>query len=427
MNNVFKLNKDEAILANILQNNELLEDLKIKPSMFSDGNVAIVINHILDSGKVDLNELYHKSRNDNNFMSAERLGSLYNSSEVAKGFFMQEQSEVLEDYKKREITRITNDFQKTAMTEKDRTYMIDEINEVEQLSIKTINTLKNQLIEFVDNFMSDEPKQFIKTGLENIDKQIIGFLPTQLIVLGARPGAGKTALALNMMYNIARNGYPVTFFSLETTDQSILERLVSSTSNVNSIKIVQKTNITDKEATRVMKSVDNLTKLEQTGFNIVDKAHVTQQDIRQATMKQYDKPHVVFIDYLQLLNSDKAQSERRLDIEKISRDLKIIAKENNCVIIALSQLSRGVENRQNKRPMLSDLRESGSIEQDANMVMFLYREDYYDEMLQDRETGISEVECNVAKNRDGVVGTVNLNFHKFTQKFTSRSVWCLEQ
>ena len=422
MNKVFNLTEDEAILANILQNDDLLENLKIKPEMFSDGSVAVVIDYLLNQGKVDLNALYHKARKTNNFMSVERIGSLYNSDEVYKSFFMQEQRDVLEKYKIREINRITKEFQQSLMTEQDRLYMVEEIERIEQLSIKTENTLKNQLLEFVDNFLSDEPKNFIKTGLENIDRQIIGFEPTQLIVLGARPGAGKTAIALNMMYNIARNGYPVTFFSLETTDQKILERLVSSTSNVDTLKIVQKTNISDKEANRVMQAVDKIDKLHGTGFEIIDKAHVTQQDVRQAAMKKYDKPQVIFIDYLQLLNPDKSQKDRRLDVEKISRDLKIIAKENNCVIVALSQLSRGVENRQNKRPMLSDLRESGSIEQDANMVMFLYREDYYDEMLQDKETGISEVECNVAKNRDGVVGMVPLKFHKFTQKFTSKVI-----
>lgn len=422
MNKVFNLTEDEAILANILQNNDLLENLKIKPEMFSDGSVAIVIDYLLNQGKVDLNALYHKARKTDNFMSVERIGSLYNSDEVYKSFFMQEQRDVMEKYKIREINRITKEFQQSLMTERDRLYMVEEIEKVEQLSIKTENTLKNQLLEFVDNFLSDEPKNFIKTGLENVDRQIIGFEPTQLIILGARPGAGKTAVALNMMYNIARNGYPVTFFSLETTDQKILERLVSSTSNVDMLKIIQKTNISDKEANRVMQAVDKIDKLHGTGFEIIDKAHVTQQDVRQAAMKQYDKPQVIFIDYLQLLNPDKSQKDRRLDVEKISRDLKIIAKENNCVIIALSQLSRGVESRQNKRPMLSDLRESGSIEQDANMVMFLYREDYYDEMLQDKETGISEVECNVAKNRDGVVGMVPLNFHKFTQKFTSKVI-----
>lgn len=420
MNKVFNLTTDESILANILQNHDLLEKLKVKPEMFQDKMVASVIDYLLTEGKVDLKELYYKARNTDDFMNVERIGGLYNSDEVIKGLFMQEQREVLEEYKKRAIHDITKDFQKSSMTEKDRLYMQDEIRKVEELNIRTVNTLKNQLIEFVDNFLSDDPKTFIKSGLENVDKQIIGFEPTQLIVLGARPGAGKTAIALNMMYNIARNGYPVTFFSLETTDQKILERLISSTSNVPSLKIIQKTDITDDEANRVMKSVDKINNFHETGFEIVDKGYVTQQDVRQATMKQYDKPHVVFIDYLQLLNSDKPQQDRRLDVEKISRDLKLIAKENNCVIIALSQLSRGVESRQDKRPMLSDLRESGSIEQDANMVMFLYREDYYDESLQDKETGISEVECNVAKNRDGMVGMVPLNFHKFTQKFTSK-------
>lgn len=422
MNKVFNLTTEQSILANILQNPDLLEKLKLKSEMFQDEMVASVIDYFLNEGKVDLKELYYKARNTDNFMNVERIGALYNSDEVTKGLFMQEQREVLEEYKKRAISSITKDFQRSAMTEKDRLYMQEEIRKVEELNIRTVNTLKNQLIEFVDNFLSDEPKKFIKTGLENIDKQIIGFEPTQLIILGARPGAGKTAIALNMMYNIARNGYPVTFFSLETTDQKILERLISSTSNVPSLKIVQKIDITDSEATSVMKSVDKINKLHETGFEIIDKGYVTQQDVRQATMKQYDKPHVVFIDYLQLLNSDKPQQDRRLDVEKISRDLKLIAKENNCVIIALSQLSRGVENRQDKRPMLSDLRESGSIEQDANMVMFLYREDYYDDSLQDKETGISEVECNVAKNRDGVVGMVPLNFHKFTQKFTSKVI-----
>lgn len=420
MNKVFNLTTDESILANILQNHDLLEKLKVKPEMFQDKMVASVIDYLLTEGKIDLKELYYKARNTDDFMNVERIGGLYNSDEVIKGLFMQEQREVLEEYKKRAINDITKDFQKSSMSEKDRLYMQDEIRKVEELDIRTVNTLKNQLIEFVDNFLSDDPKTFIKSGLENVDKQIIGFEPTQLIVLGARPGAGKTAIALNMMYNIARNGYPVTFFSLETTDQKILERLISSTSNVPSLKIIQKTDITDSEANRVMKSVDTINGFHETGFEIIDKGYVTQQDVRQATMKQYDKPHVVFIDYLQLLNSDKPQQDRRLDVEKISRDLKLIAKENNCVIIALSQLSRGVESRQDKRPMLSDLRESGSIEQDANMVMFLYREDYYDESLQDKETGISEVECNVAKNRDGMVGMVPLNFHKFTQKFTSK-------
>ena len=165
MNKVFNLTEDEAILANILQNDDLLENLKIKPEMFSDGSVAVVIDYLLNQGKVDLNALYHKARKTNNFMSVERIGSLYNSDEVYKSFFMQEQKDVMEKYKIREINRITKEFQQSLMTEQDRLYMVEEIEKVEQLSVKTENTLKNQLLEFVDNFLSDEPKNFIKTGL----------------------------------------------------------------------------------------------------------------------------------------------------------------------------------------------------------------------------------------------------------------------
>ncbi|MDN6164511.1 MAG: DnaB helicase C-terminal domain-containing protein, partial [Tetragenococcus halophilus] len=327
MSNVFNINTEEAVLANLLQNEDLIERVKIETKMFQDQSVAIVFDYIMESGKVDLNDLYQKSRGQDLFMTTDKLGSLYNSDEVSKGLFMQEQRDLLENYKKREILNLTKEYQKSNMSNSDSQYMQEKIQEVNDLSIKDDKKLKNQLLTFMDNFLSDDPKTFVKTGLNNIDNQILGFEPSQLIILGARPGAGKTALALNMMYNIARNGYPVTFFSLETTDQKILERLISSTSNVPTLKIVTKNDIDDKEANRVMKSIDTLDKLDETGFNIVDQAYVTQNDVRQATMQQHDKPHVVFIDYLQLLNPEKTQGDRRLDVEKISRDLKIIAKE----------------------------------------------------------------------------------------------------
>ena len=130
MNKVFNLTEDEAILANILQNDDLLENLKIKPEMFSDGSVAIVIDYLLNQGKVDLNALYHKAIKTNNFMSVERIGSLYNSDEVYKSFFMQEQRDVLEKYKIREINRITKEFQQSLMTEQDRLYMVEEIERI---------------------------------------------------------------------------------------------------------------------------------------------------------------------------------------------------------------------------------------------------------------------------------------------------------
>lgn len=134
-------------------------------------------------------------------------------------------------------------------------------------------------------------------------------------------------------------------------------------------------------------------------------------------MQSNGKPNVIFIDYLTLMSSDTPQKDRRLEVEKISRDLKVIAKETRSTIIALSQLSRGVESRQDKRPLMSDLREAGGIEQDANMIFFLYREDYYDRTLQDDDTGRSDIEFIISKNKDGQTGTVDLEFYKKTQRF----------
>lgn len=421
-NNVYNLNVEESIVANLIQDSELIEDLKITPEMFQDTQLANVLNFILDSGEVDLQAIYQKSRSDSNFLDADKLGALYNTDEVSRVTFRQDQQDLLEQYKNRKAQEITKAYLQTSMTKADRDNMQNELENINNISITNDNVLSKQLLTFVDNFLDDKPKQFIKTGLNNIDAQIYGFEPTQFITIGARPGAGKTAIALNMMYNMARNGYPVTFFSLETTDQNILNRLISSTSNVEGNKINFKNDLSEKEVTNVMTAIDRITKLENTGFQIIDKGHVTINDIKKVAKQKYDKPQIIFVDYLQLLKVDKPQKDRRLEIDDISRNLKLIAKENNCVIIALVQLNRGVESRQDKRPGLADIKESSGIEQDSNMVMFLYRDDYYDTSLQDDETGISEVECNVAKNRDGAVGTVLLNFHKFTQKFTSKVI-----
>lgn len=421
-NNVYNLNIEESIVANLIQDSELIEDLKITSEMFQDKQLATVLDFILDSGEVDLQAIYQKSRSDSSFLDTDKLGALYNTDEVSKVTFRQDQQDLVEQYKNRKAQEITKSYLQSSMTKAERDNMQNELETLNNISITNDNVLSKQLLTFVDNFLDDKPKQFIKTGLSNIDAQIYGFEPTQFITIGARPGAGKTAIALNMMYNMARNGYPVTFFSLETTDQNILNRLVSSTSNVEGNKINFKNDLSDKEVTNVMNAIDRINKLENTGFQIIDKGHVTINDVKKVAKEKHEKPQIIFIDYLQLLKVDKPQKDRRLEIDDISRNLKLIAKENNCVIVALVQLNRGVENRQDKRPGLADIKESSGIEQDSNMVMFLYRDDYYDVSLQDDETGISEIELNVAKNRDGSVGTVLLNFHKFTQKFTSKVI-----
>lgn len=414
MTNINVLSTEEAIVSNLMRNPDLLGKLKLKPQMFTDDKIQGFIQYVMDNGKVDVNQIYYKSREDKNFISTKRLGDIYNSDGTDKVFFMQDQMNLLENYVIREAAQQTSEYQ-SMPNRTNFKYLIEQLQELDNMTIDKDNPTDNYLMEVMDNILSDKPKDFIKTGIKSIDNKIMGFERGQLNVLGARPSLGKTALALNMLWNITLAGYPTTFFSLETGGNNIVERLVSSITNIPLYKIKQADGLSDEDTTQVMDAINQIKK--HSNLHIEDQAQMTPQDVREVAMKSSDKPHVIFIDYLTLMQSDIPQRDRRLEVEKISRDLKIIAKETGCVIIALSQLSRGVESRNDKRPMMSDLREAGGIEQDANMIFFLYREDYYDKEMQDNETGKSDIEFIIAKNKDGETGTVGLEFYKKSQRF----------
>ncbi|MDV7956853.1 DnaB-like helicase C-terminal domain-containing protein, partial [Pseudomonas aeruginosa] len=167
------------------------------------------------------------------------------------------------------------------------------------------------------------------------------------------------------------------------------------------------------DLTKLTNAMDKIMKL---GIDISDKSNITSQDVRAQAMRHSDRQQVIFIDYLQLMDTD-AKVDRRVAVEKISRDLKIIANETGAIIVLLSQLNRGVESRQDKRPMLSDMKESGGIEADASLAMLLYRDDYYNRDEDDSITGKSIVECNIAKNKDGETGIIVFEYYKKTQRF----------
>jgi replicative DNA helicase len=412
--NIDVLNTEESIVSNLMRHPNLIGKLKLTPDMFEDEGIKQFIQYIYDAGKVDVNQIYYKSREDNQFISTKRLGDIYNSNGTDKVFFMQDQMNLLQNYVINEAKKQANEFN-SMPTQSNFNYLIEQLQQLSSMRIDKDNPTDNYLMEVMDNILSDRPKDFIKTGIKSIDNKIMGFERGQLNVLGARPSLGKTALALNMLWNITLAGYPTTFFSLETGGNNIVERLVSSITNIPLYKIKQADGLSDKDTTQVMNAIDQIKK--HSNLRIEDQAQMTPQDVREVAMQSSDKPHVIFIDYLTLMQSDIPQRDRRLEVEKISRDLKIIAKETGCVIIALSQLSRGVESRNDKRPMMSDLREAGGIEQDANMIFFLYREDYYDKEMQDNETGKSDIEFIIAKNKDGETGTAELEFYKKSQRF----------
>ncbi|MEN1991008.1 DnaB helicase C-terminal domain-containing protein [Staphylococcus hominis] len=410
------LSTEHSIVSNLMRNPNLLSKLKLKPEMFTDINAQKFVQHVLDKGKVDVNEIYYKSREDVEFIPTQVLTKLFNSNGTDKTYFMQDQMNILNEYILNQARSETNIFQSSPSKENFK-YLIEQLKELDTLTIEKDNPTDTFLTSVMENILSDKPKTFITTNFKRLDEKIHGFEEGQLNVLAGRPSTGKTALALNIVWNLAKEGYPTTFFSLETGGNNIVERLTSAISNVPLYKIKKSDGLSDDEVDRVMAAINSIK--QHSHFRIEDHAQITPQDVREIAMRQSDKPHVICIDYLQLMKSDLPQKDRRLEVEKISRDLKIIAKETGCLIIALSQLSRGVESRQDKRPMMSDLREAGGIEQDANMIFMLYRDDYYNRELADDDTGKSDIELNVAKNKDGETGVVELEFYKKTQRFYS--------
>ena len=249
----------------------------------------------------------------------------------------------------------------------------------------------------------------ISTGYNLLDAVTTGLNKSDLIILAARPGMGKTSFALNLAANVAKSGKKVAFFSLEMSKEQLVEKVLMSEALVPSDRM-KKGTLTGDDWRQVAVVTGELSKLE---FYIDDTAGTTLGDMK-SKLRRLKDVGVVIIDYLQLMTMGGKRSENRVqEVSELTRSLKIMAKEFNIPVIALSQLSRGPESRSDKRPMLSDLRESGSIEQDADMVWFLYRDDYYNPDC--KEPGVAE--CIIAKNRHGETSTVKLGWDGQYTKF----------
>ena len=257
----------------------------------------------------------------------------------------------------------------------------------------------------------------IESGFYDFDKLTTGLHEDQLIILAARPAMGKTALALNIAQNVAtKSNKSVAVFSLEMGAESLVERMLSAEGTIINHHI-RTGNLTVDEWQRLIYAQGQLA---EAPIYIDDTAGIKIGDIRARSRRlsqETDGLSLIVIDYLQLIQGSRSVN-RQQEVSEISRQLKIIAKELKVPVIALSQLSRSVEQRQDKRPILSDIRESGSIEQDADIVAFLYRDDYYQQQKEGQpESNVTEL--ILAKNRHGSLGTVKLYFHKEYTKFSS--------
>ncbi|MBM7662234.1 replicative DNA helicase [Bacillus mesophilus] len=255
----------------------------------------------------------------------------------------------------------------------------------------------------------------IPTGFRELDRMTAGFQRNDLIIVAARPSVGKTAFALNIAQNVAtKTDENVAIFSLEMGAQQLVMRMLCAEGNINAqnLRTGKLTSEDWGKLTMAMGSLSNA------GIYIDDTPGVKINEIQSKCrrLKQESGLGMILIDYLQLIQGNgRAGENRQQEVSEISRSLKQLARELEVPVIALSQLSRGVEQRQDKRPMMSDIRESGSIEQDADIVAFLYRDDYYDKESEAKNI----IEIIIAKQRNGPVGTVELAFVKEYNKFVN--------
>jgi len=275
-----------------------------------------------------------------------------------------------------------------------------------------VNTLLKQAVEKIDLlFRADSDITGLATGIDELDQKTSGWQPGELIVLAARPSMGKTALALNFVEAaILTQEKPALVFSMEMPADALVMRMLSSMGRIDQGNL-RNGSLTEEDWPKLEVAAR---KLKDKKLFIDDTAGLTPNEVRarvRRVAREHGDPGMIMIDYLQLMHVGGSEG-RTQEISEISRSMKALAKEYSCPVIALSQLNRGVEQRPNKRPMNSDLRESGAIEQDADVILFIYRDEYYNEESPDK--GIAEL--IIGKQRNGEIGTCRAAFvGKFTR------------
>lgn len=334
---------------------------------------------------------------------------------------------VLEKATLRDVVSLGEKLKDSAL---DPSCEVDTVLELAQKGVLDLSTQKiRQRIRTINEVLSSVFDQVqeakhssisgITTGYRSLDKVLTGFKKSDLIIIAARPSVGKTTLALNFAYNAAKNGHPVLFFSIETPSEQLGIRLLSISSKIDS-RNIQSFDLKDSEMSSMMKGMGNLSQLP---IHFEDTGALSTLELRSITRQVQMKTdvHLIVIDYLTLMQSSTKRPEGRYqEVSQIVREIKSFAKESGIPIILLSQLTRENEKRAEKRPNLSDLRDSGEIEQTADVVLFLHRDDYYEPHTSDDRGGpemASLTEVIVAKHRNGPTGVAKLMYRKNISSF----------
>lgn len=322
----------------------------------------------------------------------------------------------------RSLINACEEVSEASYEEKDEAHKLIELAEhkiygiAEQRENKNFVEIKDALLSVYSHLQmlvtNKEETLGMQTGFSGLDKMIVGMGKSDLVLVGARPGMGKTAFALNLAVSAAkRTGKAVCIFSLEMSAEQLVTRLLSGEALVDNMKL-RSGELSEDDWQRLAHASSELS---ETRILIDDTSGITVSGMMSKLRRVKDRG-LVIVDYLGLMQSEEKRENRVQEVTEISRNLKLMAKELNVPVICCAQLNRGAESRNGNRPMLSDLRDSGAIEQDADIVLFLYRDEYYN---KDKDAPQSTAEVIIAKNRHGSTGTVNMGWLGRYTKFVT--------
>lgn len=428
ISNLKNIEAEQALLCSMMLKPDIIYDVasQLKADDFYSVQDRLfftnLVNMALERKPIDMVTTVEYMRNSGDL---EKIGgimavtSIFNQVSTSSQY--EQYIDIVTKYSKRrqavtlaeEMTQIASDVTQDFSSEE----FMQRIAELAMGKKTVIHTFSEEMVEFMAELDKMRMEEFcgIKSGFDQLDIVTGGWKPTQLIIVAARPSMGKSALALNFAVNAGLAGKSVCLFSLEMPKFDLISRMIAFEQNVSMSHFQTPQLLSDDDYTRILLAGERLTKC---NIHMFDECVATPTDIisRCKAVQAKHGLDLVIIDYLQLMTAGGRYGDNRVqEVSYISRQLKTIAQNMKVPIIALSQLSRSLESRNDKRPMMSDLRESGSIEQDADKVIMLYRESYYERGNDDTST-----EVIVAKNRNGALGTVMLDFFGEFTKFISQ-------
>lgn len=450
MDSIYSINIERAVLSSIFFNPEELEDILgvLKPKDFYLPAHKAIFEAIVKLHSEDMpidedfvrNRVDKKEVNDNVLLEILSANPITNTAAYVK--------EIKDASVKRELATLATTIKKVAIEDEiSANEALDTIQgELYKIStnsatseLKDMQTVTSDTLAYIEKMKKLGNKYLIgqTTGFEALDKKTTGFNEGDLVIIAARPAMGKTALVLNMALKNVERGKGVIFFSLEMPAEQLMLRMLAAKTSIP-LQNLRKGDMDDKEWSILSAAFDDLNSKK---LFVDDGGSININQLRARVRKlaqiQENNISLVIIDYLQLMQG-LGNKDRHQEVSDISRGLKMLARELKIPIVALSQLNRGLESRPDKRPMLSDLRESGAIEQDADIIMFVYRDDVYkerDEARKEKEAKdkgedykskfidkpVEEAEIIIGKQRNGPIGTVKLDFHKALTKFIDKA------